>query len=263
MIGAAAAVASAVIAMLPVHVPAAGVPATGGFVVQCEFSHAGFVDPIIMPGHEGMSHLHEFFGNTGTDENSTGASLLVGSTTCTEPRDRSAYWVPALYQDGVRVPPATMLVSYDVSGPGVTAFPTGFMAVAGRTKQTAVWGCLAPGRRPIAGADIGTPPVCAGRSRLAAQITFPNCWDGTSLDSPDHISHLAFPQPAKGAARVVCPVDHPVPVPRVTVTVIYPAAAKGGSGISLASGDASTIHADIFQAWTGTSLQDMIDRKRP
>ena len=67
----------------------------GGFVVDCAFSHSGTVDPIVMPGHTGMSHLHEFFGNTTTNENSTGATLLAGSTTCSDSNDRSAYWVPA------------------------------------------------------------------------------------------------------------------------------------------------------------------------
>jgi hypothetical protein len=62
----------------------------GGFVVSCGFSHSNSSDPIVVPGHAGMSHLHEFFGNTTTNENSTGASLLTGSTTCDDRRDRSA-----------------------------------------------------------------------------------------------------------------------------------------------------------------------------
>ena len=34
----------------------------GGFAVSCGFSHSASADPIVMPGHAGMSHLHEFFG---------------------------------------------------------------------------------------------------------------------------------------------------------------------------------------------------------
>ena len=63
----------------------------GRFVVSCGFSHAKSSDPIVMPGHAEMSHLREFFGNTTTNENSTGASLLSGSTTCDDRHDRSAY----------------------------------------------------------------------------------------------------------------------------------------------------------------------------
>lgn len=224
----------------------------GGFAVQCDFSHSASVDPIVMPGHAGMSHLHEFFGNTTTNESSTGASLLTGSTTCNDSNDLSAYWVPALYQDGTRVAPISARVSYEGRGPDVTAFPAGFMAVAGRTDQTAAWGCATRGAQPMFGTSVATVPTCDAGSRLVAQITFPQCWDGTSLDSADHISHLVF------ATGNVCPTDHPVRVPQVTLSVSYPAAATGGSGVTLASGAASTLHADIFEAWAGNSLQNRI-----
>ena len=189
----------------------------GGFAVQCDFSHSASVDPIVMPGHTGMSHLHEFFGNTTTNENSIGVSLLAGSTTCSDSNDLSAYWVPALYQNGTRVAPMSARVNYEGRGGNVTAFPAGFMALTGRADQTAVWGC-----------------------------------DGTSLDSADHISHLVF------ATGNVCPTDHPVRVPQVKLAVLYPAAVTGGSGVTLASGAASTLHADIFEAWEGNSLQNRI-----
>ena len=229
----------------------------GGFVVDCAFSHSGTVDPIVMPGHTGMSHLHEFFGNTTTNENSTGATLLAGSTTCSDSNDRSAYWVPALFQDGVRVAPIGARVMYEGRGAGVTAFPAGFMAVAGRTDQTAAWGCAAPGQRLTLGTSVASVPTCATGSRLVAQINFPQCWDGSSLDSADHISHLVFGTSSAGQATV-CPADHPVRVPQVRIAVTYPAAATGGSGVTLSSGAASTLHADIFEAWAGNSLQNRI-----
>ena len=229
----------------------------GGFVVDCSFSHSATVDPIVMPGHTGMGHLHEFFGNTTTNENSTGATLLAGSTTCRDSNDLSAYWVPALFQDGVRVAPTSARVMYGGRGANVTAFPAGFMAVAGRTDQTAAWGCATPGERPTFGTNVASVPTCAAGSSLVAQITFPQCWDGTSLDSADHISNLVFATTAGGQAPV-CPADHPVQVPQVRIAVSYPAAATGGSGVTLSSGAASTLHADIFEAWTGTSLQNRI-----
>ena len=221
----------------------------GGFTVQCDFSHSASVDPIVMPGHTGMSHLHEFFGNTTTNESSTGASLLAGSTTCSDSNNLSAYWVPALYQDGARVAPVSARVHYEGRGPNVTAFPAGFMALTGRTDQTAAWGCATRGAQPTFGTSVATVPTCDPGSRLVAQITFPQCWDGTSLDSADHISHLVF------ASGNVCPTSHPVRVPQVTLAVSYSAGATGGSGVTLASGAASTLHADIFEAWAGNSLQ--------
>jgi hypothetical protein len=227
----------------------------GGFAVSCGFSHSASTDPIVMPGHAGMSHLHEFFGNTTTDENSTRSSLLVGSTTCDDRRDLSAYWVPALFQHGVRVAPVGARVRYEGRGGGVTAFPAGFMAVSGRTDQTAAWGCATAGQRPVFSSSVATVPVCSGAAQLVAQITFPQCWDGSSLDTANHISHLAFGTDVAGQAPV-CPANHPVLVPKVVLEVRYPGAATGGAGVTLSSGAASTLHADIFEAWTGTSLQD-------
>ena len=229
----------------------------GGFAVGCAFSHSGSADPIVMPGMAGMSHLHEFFGNTTTDENSTGASLLAGSTTCDDGRDLSAYWVPALFQDGVRVAPVGARVRYEGRGAGVTAFPAGFMAVSGRTDQSAAWGCAAPGQRAVMGSAVASVPTCDAGSRLVAQVTFPQCWDGTSLDSANHASHLVFATQGAGQG-LSCPADHAVRVPQVVVEVRYPEAATGGAGVRLSSGAASTLHADIFEAWTGTSLQDRL-----
>ena len=59
------------------------------------------------PGWTGMSHRHEFFGNTTTDADSTYESLSVGDTTCAQKLDRAAYWVPSLLDaDGEVMPPA-------------------------------------------------------------------------------------------------------------------------------------------------------------
>lgn len=227
----------------------------GGFAVSCGFSHSASADPIVMPGHLGMSHLHEFFGNTTTNEKSTRASLLAGSTTCDDRQNLSAYWVPALFQNGVRVAPVGARVRYEGRGGGVTAFPAGFMAVSGRTDQTAAWGCATAGQRPAFGTSVAAVPVCSGATQLVAQITFPQCWDGSSVDSANHISHLVFATEVAGPASV-CPADHPVLVPKIVLEVRYPGAATGGTGVTLSSGAASTLHADIFEAWTGTSLQD-------
>ena len=48
----------------------------GAFRVPCAVSHFSFNDPIVHPGKPGASHLHMFFGNTGTDANSTVDSIL-------------------------------------------------------------------------------------------------------------------------------------------------------------------------------------------
>ncbi len=54
-----------------------------------------------MPGQPGKAHLHQFVGNTGTNANSTYATLRTsGQSTCQNanggPVNRSAYWFPAM-----------------------------------------------------------------------------------------------------------------------------------------------------------------------
>lgn len=77
----------------------------GAFRFTCLPGHLSKNDPIVYPGQKGASHLHQFFGNTDTDESSTYASLRTkGGSTCTrstgESPQRSAYWAPAML-DGV------------------------------------------------------------------------------------------------------------------------------------------------------------------
>jgi hypothetical protein len=45
------------------------------FRVECATGQVAAVDPIVMPGHAGMSHFHHFYGNLAIDENTTAASL--------------------------------------------------------------------------------------------------------------------------------------------------------------------------------------------
>jgi hypothetical protein len=84
------------------------------------FCHPGQLlkdDPLVYPGQPGVSHLHQFYGNAGTNANSDYAALRgSGNTTCglaTAPVNRSAYWMPAML-DGVgdAVKPDYMNVYY-------------------------------------------------------------------------------------------------------------------------------------------------------
>jgi len=73
----------------------------GAFRFTCLGGHLAKNDPLVYPGQKGASHLHQFFGNTSTDENSNYTSLrTTGGSTCTrsttESPQRSAYWMPAM-----------------------------------------------------------------------------------------------------------------------------------------------------------------------
>jgi hypothetical protein len=69
----------------------------GAFRFICNPAHLAKDDPIGYPGQPGKSHLHQFFGNTAANANSTYESLrTTGQSTCNSPLNRSAYWMPAM-----------------------------------------------------------------------------------------------------------------------------------------------------------------------
>src|SRR4051812_43979391 len=74
---------------------------SGQWKVDCKLSHSSMDDPIVFPALPGASHMHDFFGNAGTNAYSTLATMQGVTSTCAK-NDRSAYWATALYRDGVK-----------------------------------------------------------------------------------------------------------------------------------------------------------------
>ncbi|HEX6421692.1 MAG TPA: DUF1996 domain-containing protein, partial [Acidimicrobiales bacterium] len=97
-----------------------------------------------------------------------------------------------------------------------------------------------------------TPPTCPEGRPLRLAVSFPDCWDGERLDSPDHVAHMA--RSADGA----CPASHPVAVPQLLFTITYPVTG-GGHDLSLASGSLLTGHADFFNAWDEDKLRTEVE----
>lgn len=256
--------------------------AYGQFVTDCALSHSGPDDPIVYPtsvtdgpghaahaddanpakdvgnghGASGVSHLHQFFGNTSTDSASTLDSLLGADTTCQKKLDKAAYWAPALYDHGEVVRPTKSTAYYRVA-PGVDAtrieaFPPGLKIIAGDADTTgpqssdlAGWGC---GTSTIQSA---TPPTCPVSAPLRAVITFPDCWDGVNTDSEDHRSHMT------NSTGGLCPQTHPVHVPQLTFAITYPIFGEGHE-LSLASGSTETLHSDFINSWHQDSLEEEV-----
>lgn len=93
------------------------------------------------------------------------------------------------------------------------------------------------GGAPCTGNDTTSFPdhFCAGGIR--STITFPTCWDGVNLDSPDHQTHVAYATipfepyvapiidvnttltPADGRGQ--CPDTHPVHLPQLMYEVMW------------------------------------------
>lgn len=235
----------------------------GVFATLCRFSHEASDDPIVYPNQAGKSHLHTFFGNTTTNASSTYDSLRAGSTTCRTEEDSSGYWVPALYRNGTEVQPVSMKVYYRTGRHApeeVQAFPPGFRTIAGDATasaaqglRTSFWLCRElrdPDTVPDAGPS-DTPRNCPVGSPLTLHVLFPECWDGVSVDSPDHKSHMAY------GRLGTCPADHPVVLPSLALIAHYPITGEPGS-ITLASGGQYSSHADFFNGWDQAFLNKAV-----
>jgi hypothetical protein len=244
-------------------VPATGNPARQAhreFQANCSFSHRAPDDPIVFPNLPGASHDHTFLGNTTTNAATTTASLQAGASKCTVPADKSAYWMPTVFNGDQPVIPDFPQVIYYKSGirdyTAVRPFPTGLRFLAGSATATAAEFRASRGYQ--AGWECGDsyhnvtfPAHCPAGTQLNVRYQAPSCWDGKHLDSPDHRSHMAYP------VDEVCPTSHPVAVPMVEFKMAFPVSGDM-SKVRLSSGAASTWHYDFFNAWEPPVLAALV-----
>jgi hypothetical protein len=227
------------------------------FISSCRFSHRAPDDPIVFPGQPGRSHDHTFVGNATTSASSSLASLLRGATTCRRAGDTAGYWMPTLLIGGGAIEPRAATIYYRRRTlERIQAFPPGLRVIAGDARATVpqpmritYWNCGALSGVP----PSSTVPTCPNdrRASLRLHVTFPSCWNGVSLDSADHQSHMAYPRAGR------CPMSHPVAVPAITLIYRYPVA--GGADAALASGGQYSAHADFFNAWDQQTLASLVE----
>jgi hypothetical protein len=188
-----------------------------------------------VPG--GAHHTHDYVGNLSTGAFSTDASLAAAGTTCAD-GDLSTFYWPVLRVLGEQgtdqnavgggadgnlgriLTPASAVVKF-VGDPAtdVVPMPRFLRAVIGDPKAIAdgnadnaqpQWTCTGHTDRVTR-----LYPLCPTGSDVERVFDFPNCWNGTALDSPTHTTHLV------AAARDgACP-HGTFPVPRLTITVTY------------------------------------------
>jgi hypothetical protein len=206
---------------------------TGAFRFFCGPGQLNKDDPLVYPGQPGAAHLHQFFGNTGTNAYSDYASLrTTGGTTCGDsatPVQRTAYWIPAMLDGaGNAVKPDYMLTYYKAipaSNPACGApdathvglcvpLPNGLRFIFGFDMKTGKGGptdanswdsaafafqCAGPTPQGEAGQRVSTiravvgQGICSSGDYLRVAASIPQCWDGKNLDSADHRSHMAYP----------------------------------------------------------------------
>lgn len=242
-------------------VPASAPPAAAhdaGFSFRCFFSHRAADDPIVYPGVPGASHSHEFMGNTTTDAYSTSESLRGGPTNCSVDANSSGYWIPTLFDSEKPIAPLYVNVYYrpgNKSRTSVRPFPAGLKMIAGDGRATSPqprgrvsWGC---GRNGLVYLHSQLP-YCSSGYDLVLYVWFPDCWNGTTLDSTNHKSHMTY------ASNSRCPSTHPKPVPQLVLSVHYPV--RGGSSLYLSSGGRYSGHADFLEAWDRPLLESLVSR---
>ena len=129
--------------------------------------------------------------------------------------------------------------------------------------------CLATqNTRDIVSMDFPKAPCKEG---IMAIVKFPTCWDGKNLDSPDHMSHMAYTETGTFETNGKCPSTHPIPTPQLFYEVIWdtkpfnnkadwpadgqPFVWSFGDGVGYGN------HGDYIFGWKDNSLQEIMDEK--
>ena len=248
--------------------------ASDGWLVKCPYSHSNNDDPIKFPGQRGVSHLHDFFGAKTTNYLSTYSTMVVGSTSCGTTGDRSGYWTPALFQNGIKINPGGSHTGQTIreqfyyrnnnysSGTKVEPFPPNFRMIQGYAMATSIadanahgakwgsemyWGCS--DNKP---SGKFTAPVNCATGIITLHIGFPTCWDGVAVDG-DAIGsgHVKFSSGGK------CPSGFSHQLPRLIQRQEYPVGTSS-AGITLASGPTYTAHADFWNTWDMSKLSGLV-----
>ena len=262
---------------------------SGAFRTHCLESHISRDDPLVYPGQPGAAHVHVFFGNPTVDAHTTVADLGDATrTTCDgNTLNRSAYWVPALYDaQGERIAYVDPLfyykTGYHVAAASIEPPPVGLRMIAGNAGATTPQGthvvkfrCASwqTGRRRF---DPGDPldhvdflPDCAPGDLLEVRVVFPQCWDGRNLSAPDNQSHMAYPHEAKPpvAGTGACPASHPVAIPEISYNfAIYVTAETGPPSTWRFSSDrpdvtapGASLHADWMNGWNPEIMEAIVE----
>lgn len=234
--------------------PDADAAAAGLWKIDCGYSHSLPDDPIVHPGKPGASHLHDFFGNVGTNAHSTYRSLDGVTSTCAK-NDRAAYWTPALYQNGKKINPNGAIVYYTTSAGAPNkqiAFPRDMRIILGNAKATTAaqqsgaieWGCSD-------NTQIGkTIPARCKSGFIQVRMRFPACWDGVTVQG-NAIDHLRYP------SRGACPKGFPHALPTMRLNTAYKVGPVTGK-ITLSSGNVHSIHADFLNSWDQPTLEGLV-----
>jgi Domain of unknown function (DUF1996) len=260
------------------------------FAVRCDFSHRLSDDPIKFPGQPGASHSHDFFGNESTDAFSTYQSMTASgaSTTCSRPEDKAGYWIPTVSWKDSKGTQTTLTANravfyYRAGNKDYRAVKPFAPDLRDINDTRITWYCGTGDDK----SSSATPPTQCSSGVLGLKIVFPDCVakgdlndpnltpvPSTSnyragekvdpdtgqvidpetaqvIDSPDHESHMVKSKLQNGVR--VCPSDHPIPVPTLTVNLSFPMPTTTGTVVlsSDQPGDppGASNHVDLWNTW--------------
>ena len=253
--------------------PSAAPDVVGAFRFGCSAGQVLADDPIVYPGQPGMSHLHQFFGNTGANAASDYTSLrTTGESTCMSKLNRSAYWQPAMVDGSSNVVKPSWAIYYkrypvtsplcQQQGDECVAVPYGLRFIFGYDLVTNTpatgslfWQCVSNDGNTVTNPTSATMTAalngCPIGAQLEARIEAPDCWDGVRLDSPNHRAHVAFATYDNGVLR--CPTGFPKVIPQFTLAAFWTVTSNVGtwrlSSDKAAQPPGATFHSDFFSAW--------------
>ncbi len=229
-----------------------GAESTHGVRIRCSVSHIAFGDPTVPTSSTLSAQTH--WGNTTVAGPGVPADLAdAGRSTCDGGvADRSAYWMPTLFDEADRaVLPDSVLIEYKAFGNAawdrglLRPIPVGLELIAEPT---------------VAGArDRFQPP--AGGDTVKLSVAFPSCVqvgdDGQPvLSSADRVSHLAYLPGGAG-----CPATHPYRIPQLTFLVSYDVALDSDwylAPIGDAGDRSRTPTGGALSAWDRAAMDDVV-----